>query len=103
MKTFAKKRIEIVVESPLTTRVIALLDGAGVTGYTVLPVLAGRGKDGAWHRDGIVGRMGTMVMIFTIVDETKVDSVIEPLFKLVSRQIGIVTVSDVSVIRPEYF
>ncbi|MBX9925331.1 MAG: DUF190 domain-containing protein [Hyphomicrobiaceae bacterium] len=103
MQTFAKKRIEIVVESPLMTRVVGLLDGAGVTGYTVLPVLAGRGKDGAWHRDGVVGRTGTMVMIFTIVDASKVDAVIEPLFKLVSRQIGIVTVSDVNVIRPQQF
>jgi len=103
MKTFAKKRIEIVVESPLMTRVLTLLDGAGVSGYTVLPVLAGRGKDGAWHRDGVVGRTGTMVMIFTIVDASKVDEVIEPLFKLVSRQIGIVTVSSVDVLRPEQF
>lgn len=103
MQTHAKKRIEIVVESPLMSRVLTLLDDSGVSGYTVIPVLAGRGKDGPWHRDGIVGRMGTMVMIFTIVDSTRVDAVIEPLFKLVSRQIGIVTISDVEVVRSEYF
>jgi PII-like signaling protein len=103
MQTHAKKRIEIVVESPLMARVIAILDEAGVGGYTVVPALAGRGKDGAWHRDGIVGRVGTMVMIFTIVDPAKVDALMEPLFTLVSRQIGVVTVSDVHVVRPEQF
>lgn len=91
------------VEAPLMQRVLNLLDQQNVSGYTVLPVLAGRGKDGAWHRDGVVGRAGALVMIFCIVDEQRMDDVLEPLYKLVSRQIGIVTVSDVQVIRAEYF
>jgi PII-like signaling protein len=103
MKTYPKKRIDIMVEAPLMQRVLTLLDQQGVSGYTVLSVLAGRGKDGAWHRDGVVGRAGALVMIICILDETRVDEVLQPLFKLVSRQIGIVTVSDVQVIRPEQF
>jgi PII-like signaling protein len=103
MKTYQKKRIDIMVEAPLMKRVLDLLDQHGVGGYTVLPVLAGRGKDGAWHRDGVVGRAGALVMIFCILDEARVDEVLTPLFALVSRQIGIVTVSDVAVIRPDQF
>ncbi len=103
MKTYPKKRIDIMVEAPLMQRVLSVLDQQGVSGYTVLPVLAGRGKDGAWHRDGVVGRAGALVTIFCILDEARVDEVLQPLFKLVSRQIGIVTVSDVEVIRPENF
>jgi PII-like signaling protein len=103
MKTFTKKRIDIMVEAPLMKRVIDLLDQQGVNGYTVLPALAGRGHDGVWHRDGLVGRVGAVVQIFCIIDEGKIDEVLEPLFRLVSRQIGIVTVSDVQVIRPEHF
>lgn len=103
MKTHLKKRIDIMVEAPLMQRVLNLLDQQNVSGYTVLPVLAGRGKDGAWHRDGVVGRAGALVMIFCIVDEQRMDEILEPLFKLVSRQIGIVTISDVQVIRAEYF
>ncbi len=103
MKTYPKKRIDIMVEAPLMQRVLNLLDEQGVSGYTVLPVLAGRGKDGAWHRDGVVGRAGALVMIFCILDEARVDEVLDPLFKLVSRQIGIVMLSDVHVMRAEYF
>jgi nitrogen regulatory protein PII len=103
MKTFPKKRIEIMIEAPLMQRVITLLDKLDVGGYTVLPVLAGRGKDGAWHRDGAIGRAGSLVMIFCILDENRVDAVLDPLFELVSRQIGIVTVSDVQVVRGEHF
>lgn len=103
MKTYPKKRIDIMVEAPLMQKVLNLLDQQGVSGYTVLPVLAGRGKDGAWHRDGVVGRAGALVMIFCILDEARIDEVLQPLFKLVSRQIGVVTVADVQVIRPEHF
>jgi PII-like signaling protein len=103
MKMHQKKRIDIMVEAPLMQRVLDLLDQQGVGGYTVIPALAGRGKDGAWHRDGAIGRAGALVMIFCILDEARVDEVLEPLFALVSRQIGIVTVSDVQVIRPEHF
>ena len=103
MKTFPKKRIDIMVEAPLMAKVLGLLDAQGVTGYTVLPVLAGRGKDGPWHRDGVVGRAGAVVLVFCILDESRVDQVLEPLFKLITRQIGIVTVSDVHVIRPDHF
>lgn len=103
MQTFPKKRIEIMVEGPLMNRVIEVLEKQGVSGYTVLPALAGKGKDGAWHRDGLVGRVGTVVQILCIVDAGRTDAILEPLFKLVSRQIGIVTISDVQVIRPDHF
>jgi PII-like signaling protein len=103
MRTYPKKRIDIMVEGPILSRVLALLDKQGVTGYSVLPVLAGRGKDGVWHRDGAIGRAGAMMLVFCILDESRVDQVLEPLFQLIQRQIGIVTVSDVQVIRPEHF
>ena len=103
METFLKKRIEIMVETPLMTRVIRILDDLGVSGYTVVPAIAGRGKDGSWHRDGQVGRVGSVVQILCIVDGTREHDVLEPLFRLVSRQIGIVTVSDVRVVRSDQF
>lgn len=103
MKMYPKKRIEIMVEAPLVARVLGLLDERNVSGYTVLPAIAGRGREGSWHRDGLVGQAGAVVQIFCIVDESRVDEILEPLFKLVSRQIGIVSVSDVQVIRPDHF
>ena len=103
MQTYPKKRIDIMVEAPLMKRVLSVLDDQNVSGYTVVPALAGRGKDGSWDRDGLVGRVGAVVQIFCIVDERHVDAILEPVFKLVSRQIGIVSISDVQVIRPDHF
>lgn len=103
MQTHPKKRIEIVVEAPVVGRLLTLLDDLAVTGYTVIPALAGRGREGSWRRDGLVGEAGRMVVIYCIVDAQRVDTVLDPVFKIVSRQIGIVTLSDVEVIRPGHF
>ncbi|MBI1386213.1 MAG: transcriptional regulator [Rhizobiales bacterium] len=103
MKTHIKKRIEITIEAPLVSRVLAILDQQKATGYTVVPAMAGRGDHGRWDRDGLIGRAGSMVMVISIVDEKLVEPILTPLFALLSRQIGIVTVCDVQVVRPEHF
>lgn len=103
MQSHHKKRIDIMIEQPLLRRMLELLDDSGVKGYTVLPVLAGKGVDGAWHVDGTVGRAGSLALIFCIVDEARINEVLDPVFSLVQKQIGIVTISDVAVIRKEQF
>lgn len=103
MQTFPKKRIEIMIEAPLANRVTEALDASDVGGYTVFPAIAGKGMSGPWHRDGLVGRVGSVVQIVCVLDESRLDEVLDPVFKLVKQQIGIVTVSDVEVIRPDQF
>jgi nitrogen regulatory protein PII len=48
MQTHIAKRVEIVIEAPLERRLTETLTAAGVTGYTVLPVLGGSGRSGQW-------------------------------------------------------
>jgi len=103
MKSFRKKRIDIIVEAPLVSRVIAIFDEHDVSGYTVIPAISGRGNVGLWQRDSHARRISSAVLIFCVVDESREDELLEPLFELVSRQIGIITVSDVRVIRGDKF
>lgn len=103
MLTHPKKRIEIIIEMPLLRRVMDLFDKAGVSGYSVLPVIAGRGQTGAWSADSQVGDAGHMMAIVSIVDAAKLDDILEAVAGVVRRQIGLVTISDVAVLRPERF
>jgi nitrogen regulatory protein PII len=103
MQTYQKKRIEILMEAPALHRLLDKLERAGVSGYTILPALAGKGRGGSWSEEGLVGDAGRMVMILCILDPAKADTVLESIFGLLSRQIGIVSVSDVAVIRKEHF
>lgn len=103
MGMHAKKRIEIIVEAPAIHRLTAALEAAGVTGYSILPVLGGRGSTGSWSRDGLVGGAGQMVMLICITDAGRVEAILADVMRLLSRQIGIVTVGDVAVVRGERF
>lgn len=102
MQTYPKKRIEIVIEAPLMRRLAERFEAAGVAGYTVLPVLAGSGRGGPWSAEGSIGEAG-MVCVICIVDAARVDPVLDAVYGLVARQIGLVSIADCQVIRAERF
>ncbi|MGB0497403.1 MAG: P-II family nitrogen regulator [Rubricella sp.] len=103
MQTHPAKRIEIIIEAPLLRRLTRALDKAGVTGYTVLPVLAGSGKSGPWTREGQVSSAGGMAAVVLIAAPDKADPILETAFEVVESHIGIVNVTDTQVIRPARF
>jgi CBS domain-containing protein len=71
MKTHQAKRVVITIEAIMQSRLTDAMEAAGVTGYSILPVLGGSGRSGA--------------------------------FKVVDKHIGVVTISDVEVLRAERF
>jgi nitrogen regulatory protein PII len=101
--TFPKKRIEIIVEAPALALVLEALDEAGVLGYTVLPALEGRGLAGHWTRDDSFNNASHMVSVVCIAEEALAEKAVTAVFAVVSTQIGILSVSDVSVMRKEHF
>jgi nitrogen regulatory protein PII len=78
------------------------LEGAGVTGFTILPVLGGSGRSGHWSREGQIGRLG-MVNVICIIQPERLDSLLEAAFEVVERHIGVVSVVDCEVLRAERF
>ncbi|MFZ4748813.1 MAG: DUF190 domain-containing protein [Sphingomonas sp.] len=103
MQTHPKKRIDLIVETPLKQRIIDCLDRANVSGYSVMPIVAGRGQDNSWTAEGQIGNSTQMVSIVCIADASKVDDLLGSLLDLISHQIGFVTISDVFVVRPDRF
>ncbi len=97
------KRVEIIIEAPMETRLTDALDEAGVTGYTILPVMGGSGRSGRWSREGQVSRAGGMIAIICIIRPERLNEMLEAAFAVVERHIGVVTVSDCSVLRAERF
>ncbi|TCP60065.1 hypothetical protein EV663_11361 [Rhodovulum bhavnagarense] len=103
MRTHAAKRVEIIIEAPMERRLRAALHEAGVTGYTVLPVLGGSGRSGSWSREGQVGPAGGMVAVVCILRAERLDALLEATFSVVERHIGVVTIGDCEVLRAERF
>ncbi len=102
MKTHQAKRVEIIIEAPMESRLTGALEKAGVTGFTVLPVLGGSGRSGRWTREGQVGRQG-MVAVVCLIRPERLDALLEAAFAVVERHIGVVSVSDCEVLRAERF
>lgn len=103
MQTHRAKRVEIIVEAPMQRRLEEALTRAGVSGYTILPVLGGNGRSGAWSREGQVGRAGGLVAVICIVRPDLKDALLDAAFAVLDRHIGVVSVSDCEVLRAERF
>lgn len=100
---YAKKRIEIIIEKPAYKRAGRVLQNAGVTGYSVLPALAGFGESGMWSRDADISGSRDMVSIVSITTQETALKALEQLSELLGDHIGIVSVSDVETIRNNRF
>ena len=103
MQYHLKKRIDIVVEVPLMRTITNKLDETLITGWSVVPIMQGRGVVNAWSSEGQVSDVANMVALLCIVDPAQADRVIDAIFSAIRDRIGFVTLSDVSVIRPERF
>ena len=103
MQIHEAKRVEITIEAVMQSRLTDALTEAGVTGYTVLPVLGGSGRSGTWSRSGQVSRASGMVQVICIIRPERLDPLLDAAFSVVDRHIGVVCVTDCDVLRAERF
>lgn len=103
MQTHTAKRVEIIIEAPMERRFAQVLEEAGVTGYTVLPVHAGSGASGTWSREGQVSRAGGMLCFVVLIREDRVDGLLSATLEVLEKHIGVVSITDAEVLRAERF
>jgi nitrogen regulatory protein PII len=87
----------------MQSRLTDALEAAGVTGYSILPVLGGSGKSGRWSREGQVGRAGGMVQVVCIIRPERLEPLLDAAYRVVDRHIGVISISDCQVLRAERF
>jgi nitrogen regulatory protein PII len=97
-----RKRIEIVVEAVRAETVTDLLDRLGATGWTVLPVLAGRGRQGI-RRAGDPGGVDDNVVVLCITSAELADRVVAAQSELLGARPAIVSITDCVVLRADHF
>ncbi|MCX7889772.1 MAG: transcriptional regulator [Rhodobacteraceae bacterium] len=103
MQTHRAKRVEIIIEAPMERRLADAIIAAGITGFTILPVLGGSGRSGRWSREGQVSSAGGMAAFVCIVRPERVDALLDAAFALLKSHIGVVSVTDCEVLRAERF
>ena len=100
---FTKKRLELIIEKPAFKRACRILEEAGVKGYTAFAADAGYGAKMRWQKGTDLSASRDMVMIISVMDEAFSEKVIDKLENLIGSHIGVLSLSDVSVLRPEKF
>ena len=98
----ARKRVEIVVESALTEKVIDIIDRAQAPGYTVVEAVSGRGSGGPWKRDQLTNAFHRHVIV-VVADAAVCQEIVNGLRGVINTYEVVLFVSDVEVLRPEHF
>jgi nitrogen regulatory protein PII len=95
--------VEIIIEAVMERRLTRILTEAGVTGFTVLPVSGGSGKSGEWTREGQVSAAGGMVAVICLIRPDRLDLLLDAVMPVLTRHIGVVSVTEAKVMRAERF
>ena len=101
IETVTRKRIEILTDKALQKRVTDAVDKVGITGWTILPVSSGKGREGVWREESVMGT--DKVFVLTIAAEDKAMALAEKLAPVLTSLGFILTMWDVQVIRGERF
>jgi len=101
--TFARKKIEVLVDAPLLRRVRDIASDAGISRHTLLPTLGGGGDQGRWLEDQVTGGAGSKVLFTTIVDDDSAARFLSALKPILDEYGLIVTMTTVEVLRAERF
>ena len=101
IETVIRKRIEILTDTALQGRVTDAIDKAGITGWTILPVTSGKGREGRWREERVMGT--DKVFVLTIAAEDKAQALAETLAPMLTRYGFLFSMWDIEVIRGERF
>ena len=101
IETVTRKRIEILADKALLKRVTAAIERADLTGWTVTPVDSGKGRDGHWREERVMGTDKGFVL--TIAPEDKAMRLAEDIAPILTSHGFLFSMWDVEVIRGERF
>ncbi|HEX8980780.1 MAG TPA: P-II family nitrogen regulator [Parasulfuritortus sp.] len=93
------KKLEIIVEGAHQEFATDLLDRAGVTGYTIVNNLSGKGRHGFHEGHLMFNEDATLIMIIVAVPEELVKPILEGYAPFFGKHSGVVFISDILVTR----
>jgi hypothetical protein len=102
VETVTRKRIEILVDTPLVPRLIKHAREVDISGWSLIHVDAGGGRDGAWQHDDVTGAAAKTIILM-IASSEKAQALADALAPLLDSYRLLLTIGDVQVIRGERF
>jgi hypothetical protein len=102
VETVQRKRIEILADTPLVPRVVAILRAVDISGWSLIHVDGGGGRGGEWQDDDITGASAKTIII-AIANQDKAAALTDRIAPLLDSHRLLLTIGDVAVVRGERF
>ena len=102
VQTVTRKRIEILVDTPLVPRIVSQLKAADISGWSLIHVDSGGGRTGEWQNDDVTGASAKTILL-AIASESKTAALIDAITPLLDSYRMLLTVWDVQVVRGNRF
>jgi hypothetical protein len=102
VQTVTRKRIEILVDTPLAPRIVAQIKAVDISGWSLIHVDSGGGRSGEWQHDDVTGA-STKTIVLVIASEAKTEALVESLAPLLDSYRLLLLIGDVQVVRGERF
>ena len=93
------KKLDIILEGEHQEFATDLLDRAGVTGYTIVNNLSGKGRHGFHEGHLMFNEEAVLIMIIVAVPVELVEPILEGFAPFFSKHTGVVFISDIQVTR----
>ena len=103
MNEYTKKQVSVVIDMAFLRNFLDVLDQMKISGYTAVPAIAGSGEGGPWKKDKLPTEAGSMAMIYIVIDQDGLEELLEAISPVIKDNIGIITVTDVTVFRDKKF
>lgn len=97
------KKVEIIVRGEKAGFIRELLERSGVTGYTLIRDIAGMGHHGFHEGRLLFNDSASLVMIVAVAPTAAIERIAGGLKPLLRKSSGVMFVSDVQVLRLDYF
>ncbi|QTD56206.1 P-II family nitrogen regulator [Parasphingorhabdus cellanae] len=100
--TVQRKRIEILVDNPLIPKIISYVKQVDISGWSVIKIASGGGRDGRWQQDEVSGAAAKSLVLM-IANEEKAGQLTDVLAPLLDSHSLLLTVANVEVVRGDRF
>ena len=102
VETVTRKRIEILVDTPLVPRIVRQIKVAGISGWSLIHVDSGSGREGEWQHDDVTGASAKTI-ILVIAGDAKATQLVDTLAPMLDSHGLLLTVGEVQVVRGDRF
>ena len=102
VETVTRKRIEILVDTPLVPRIVRQIKAAGISGWSLIHVDSGGGREGEWQHDDVTGASAKTI-ILVVASDAKATQLVDTLAPMLDSHGLLLTVGEVQVVRGDRF